>query len=138
MATRFRQDSPPARRGKGPPLNLSERQFWLFFNARGEIGYCSEPLAQLLGRDAADVRGATVTSILPDLPVNAKTPGHNVATMTMNYVKRCHPLRLKLNDVQWLPVEAAIHSVHLGTGAVFVAELRWAGGRRPRQRLSAV
>ena len=102
----------------------STQELWLHFDARGRIGYCSLPLARLLDRDAALVEGAAIHEVLPDLPVAEATPGHNVAMLTMNYLRRQLHLPLVLGNGQRLPVAVKITSTRLGTGPVFIVELQ--------------
>lgn len=106
----------------------TKSDFWLFFNAYGEISYCSNALADLLGRNAADLKGLAVTSILQRLPLTRETPGGNIGMMTMNYVGRRSPLELRLGKDRWLPVYASVSSQQLSKGPAFIVEL-W-----PRER----
>jgi hypothetical protein len=54
-----------------------------------------------------------------------ESPAINVARMMLNYVDCCHRLHLLLRNGDSLPVEAAMRSVHVGTGPIFVVGLRW-------------
>ncbi len=105
------------------PAARPETKFWLLFNAYGEIGYCSDPLAALLGRNAAEVKGRCVTSILSKMPLNRKTPGSNMGALMMSYVGQAWPLELLVGDGRRLPVHASVHMVRVGGGPAFIVEL---------------
>lgn len=120
------QGLPPADAGAEPRAAGGAEGFWLSFNVHGSIVYCSEPLALLCGRDAAQMQGAAVATFLPELPLNGNTARQKVAAM-MNYVNGCHPLQLALADGRTLPVQAAITSVLVEKGPLFIVNLRYAG-----------
>lgn len=101
-----------------------DADFWLCFDASGKICYCSRLLAGMLGRDESAMKGSSVTSIFPELPLNGKTPGYNVAAMTMNYVNRRRPITVTLAEDRRVPVEAAFRSISVGRGPVFLVELQ--------------
>lgn len=98
----------------------------MLFNAHGEIEFCSDELAGLLGRGAAELKGTVITAILPTLPLKPATPGYNVAAMTMSYVGREQPLDLIARG-RLLPVQALVSAIRLDTGPAFLLKLRSAG-----------
>jgi hypothetical protein len=127
------RNSPPTAGGSRARAARAEPQFWLFFNGCGEIGYCNNPLAKLIGRRAADLKGLAVTSILQQLPLKQATPGGNIGMMP-NYMGRRCPLDLVLDDGRSLPMFGLVRSVRLGTGPAFIVQLKprgWPGRRRP-------
>jgi hypothetical protein len=130
MEAHLNRSLPPLPTAEESPADRVGPEFWLYFNAQGEIDYCSPLLAQLLGRGLAEIKGISITSLLPALPVNGKTPGYNVAALTMDYVNRSHSLELQLPGEGSLPVEALISSTYLGSRPVFIVELCRPGGTR--------
>ena len=127
------RNSPAAGDGSRAHAARAEPQFWLFFNGCGEIGYCNNSLAKLIGRGAAGLKGLAVTSILQQLPLKQEIPGGNIAMMP-NYMGRRCPLDLVLDDGRSLPVSGWVRSVRLGTGPAFIVELKprgRSGRRRP-------
>jgi hypothetical protein len=128
--------SPPAGDGSRARAARAEPHFWLFFNGFGEIGYCNNSLAELIGRRAADLKGLAVTSILQRLPLTQATrPSGNIGMMA-NYMGRRHPLDLVLDDGRSLPMFGLVRSVRLGTGPAFIVQLKPRG--RPGRRRSDV
>ena len=125
------RNSPPA--GDGPRAHAAraEPHFWLFFNRCGEIGYCNNSLAKLIGRKAGDLKGLAVTSILQQLPLKQATPDGNVGMMP-NYTGRRFPLDLFLDDGRSLPMFGLVRSIRLGTGPAFIVQLKPRG--RPGRR----
>ena len=125
------RNSPLARDGPRAHAARAEPQFWLFFNGCGEIGYCNNSLAKLIGRRAADLKGLAVTSILQQLPLKRATLGGNIGMMP-NYMGRRCPLDLVLDDGRSLPMFGLVRSVRLGTGSAFIVQLQPRGrsGRR--------
>ncbi len=105
----------------------AEPRYWLFFNAYGEIGYCSDSLAHLLGQDVADLQGQGVTAILLELPVSRDTPGANIGVLMMNFVGRRMPLELGCDGGFRRPVHATFRSIHLGSGPAFIVEIELGG-----------
>ena len=101
----------------------TQSQYWLTFDPCGDIGRCSEQLAEMLGRSASELEGLAVTSILERLPLRRETPGANIGTLMMSYVGGRWPLELMLGERWWLPVEALVRSLHVGDGPVFIVEL---------------
>ena len=99
--------------------------------ACGEIGYCNNSLAKLIGRKAADLKGLAVTSILQQLPLKQATPDGNVGMMP-NYMGRRFPLDLVLDDGRSLPMFGLVRSIRLGTGPAFIVQLKPRG--RPGRR----
>ena len=124
--------SPLARDGPRAHPARAEPRFWLFFNAIGEIGYCNNSLAKLIGRKAADLKGLAVTSILEQLPLRQGAPGGNIGMSTTSMGRRC-PLDLVLDDGRSLPMFGLVRSVRLGTGPAFIVQLT-PRGRRDRRR----
>jgi hypothetical protein len=117
------QGLPTAHPGAAPRPAEGADGFWLSFNVHGSIVYCTEQLAQLCGRDAAQMHGAAVATLLPGLPLNGNSARQKVAAM-MNYVDGCHPFQLAMADGRMLPVEATITSVLVEKGPLFVVNLR--------------
>ena len=99
-----------------------EPDLWLFINAMAEIRYCSRPLLRLVGRDAAEIRGMTVTSILPGLPLVHGAASRNVAAMN-SCLGGGHPLELTLGDGRHLAVEASVSPDELGGSRAFIVVL---------------
>jgi hypothetical protein len=104
--------------------------FWLSFNVHGDIIFCTQSLAQVYGCDAAQLHGAPVSTLLPELPVNGNTSRQKVSAM-MDYVRRSHQLQLSRIDGSTLPVAADITSVLVATGPVFVVAVQWPGMPSP-------
>jgi hypothetical protein len=111
-----------------------EPEHWLYFNSTAEVRYCSRPLLRLLGRDASEVRGTPVTSILPELPLVRGGSMKNTAVMR-DYVARRRPLQLTLGEGRQLVVDASVSADPLGAGDGFIVVLkadeatRWLPGR---------
>jgi hypothetical protein len=124
----FPQGMPPASHGAAPHRSEGTDSFWLSFNVHGSIVYCTEQLARLCGRNAAQMHGATVATLLPGLPLDGNTARQKVAAM-MGYVNGCHPLQLAMADGRTLPVEATITSVLVEKGPLFIVNLRCGGSR---------
>lgn len=120
------QAMPPAGDDTAPHCAEGAEGFWLSFNVHGSIVYCTEQLALLSGRNAAQMHGVTVATLLPGLPVNGNTPRQKVAAM-MEYVNGSHQLQLALADGGMLPVQAAITSVLVEKGPLFIVNLRHPG-----------
>jgi hypothetical protein len=98
-------------------------QYWLVFNARGEIGHCSDALARLLGRESAEMNGLAVASILPRLPLKRESPDGNLGALKADFVHRRRSLDLILGTSLRLPVYAWMQHMQLSRGPVFVVEL---------------
>lgn len=122
----FLQGIPPAGDDEAPRRAEGADGFWLSFNVHGSIVYCTDQLALLCGRNAAQVHGTTVATLLPGLPVDGNTSRQKVAAM-MDYVNGSHQLQLAMADGRTLPVEATITSVLVAKGPLFIVNLRHAG-----------
>jgi hypothetical protein len=120
------QNLPPARADTAPRRDEASAGFWLSFNMHGSIVYCTEQLALLCGRDAGQMQGAPVASLLPQLPLDGNNARQKVAAM-MDYGYGYHQLQLALADGRTMPVEAAITSVLVDKGPLFNVVLRCPG-----------
>lgn len=109
-----------------PPASPSSGH-WLSFDVHGRIVFCTQLLAEVCGREAAEIRDAVIGTLLPQLATDGKTARQYVASM-MGLVDGCHPLHLALADGRTLPVDASVTSMLIGSGPVFVVDLRPAGG----------
>ena len=111
----------------------AEPHFWLFFNGFGEIGYCNNSLAKLIGREGRGSEGAGRHLDPQQLPLSQETPGGNIGMMANHMGRRC-PLDLVLDDGRSLPMFGLVRSVRLGTGPAFIVQLKprgRSGRRRP-------
>jgi diguanylate cyclase (GGDEF)-like protein/PAS domain S-box-containing protein len=52
---------------------------FLVLDADARVRYCSPGAYELFGRNAADLIGGAITSLIPDLPLRAGTAGYNLA-----------------------------------------------------------
>jgi hypothetical protein len=122
--TQFHLDSPQVS-SREPRADDALEGFWLSFNVHGRIVYCTQPLALVCGRDTAQIHGASISTLLPELPVNGVTARQRVAAM-MDLGNGCHRLQLTLADGRALPVDASISSTLTNTGPIFIVDLRCA------------
>lgn len=128
------RDAPTARGTAVVAPHQGDDGCWLSFNVHGNIVFCSQPLAKAYGCNAAALQGVGVAALLPSLPLHDNTSRQKVAAM-MGYVDRRHRLQLSLADGRTVPVDAAISSVMVETGPVFVIHMKRA--ERARENFAA-
>ena len=118
---------PAVRGGRVQRLWDASEGYWLSFNVRGNVVYCTQSLARLCGRSAAEILDANVATLLPELAVNG-CGARDTVTAMIGYVNGCYRLHLTLADSQTMPVNASITSALVGTGPVFTVALQPAAG----------
>ncbi|MEZ5741880.1 MAG: hypothetical protein R3E68_22215 [Burkholderiaceae bacterium] len=97
---------------------------WLTFDSYGKVSRCSEAMALLANRDAGQINGTTIRTLIPELPINPRTPGQNIGRLMMSYIERERPLGIDRNGAGSLLILATIRCAGAGGGRLFVLECR--------------